>query len=192
MAAEEDGAPRRRGPMVLQLPCPLGTVIRGEGHDPQARLTEATMNAEAPVLHHEDQITLEASAQRAWDAIKDFDAIHTWHPAAVSTEMLVGENGRPLAVREFQVADGGFVISELLDYDEARRWFKYRIIKTSMPLRGYVAEMQVDPTEDGCTVRWWGTFHGSDPESADGFDPADAVKGIFRMGLENLPTVVGD
>lgn len=151
------------------------------------------MNVEPPVLHHEDQITLDVSAQEVWDAIKDFDAIHTWHPAAVSTEMLVGENGQPLAVREFQTADGGFVISELLDYDEARRWFNYRIIKTSIPLRGYVAEMQVDPTDDGCSVRWWATFHGSDSQSgsADDVDPTDAVKGIFRMGLENLQAVVG-
>ena len=93
------------------------------------------MTAEPRVLIHEDQIALDASAQQAWDAIKDFDAIHTWHPAAVSTELLVGENGQPLAVREFQTADGGFVISELLEYDEAQRRFKYRIIKTSAPLR---------------------------------------------------------
>ena len=61
---------------------------------------------EPPVLHHEDQITLEASAEQVWDAIKDFDAIHTWHPGAVSTEMLVGENGQPLAVREFHEIRG--------------------------------------------------------------------------------------
>jgi uncharacterized protein YndB with AHSA1/START domain len=152
------------------------------------------MTAKPPVIYHEDQITLDAPAQQVWDAIKDFDAIHTWHPAAVSTEMLVGENGQPLAVREFQTADGGFVISELLEYDEARRRFKYRIIKTSLPLRGYVAEMQVAPTDDGCTVRWCATFHGPDPQSGSAaeFDPTDAVKGIFRMGLENLHTVVGD
>ncbi len=151
------------------------------------------MTVEPPVLYHEDQITLDASAQQVWDAIKDFDAIHTWHPAAVSTEMLVGENGQPLAVREFQIADGGFVISELLEYDEAQRRFKYRIIKTSIPLRGYVGEMQVAPTDDGCSVRWWATFHGPDPQSgsADEFDPTDAVKGIFRMGLDNLQAVVG-
>jgi hypothetical protein len=117
------------------------------------------MIAKPPVINHEDQITLGAPAKQVWDAIKDFDAIHTCHPAAVSTEMLLGENGQPLAVREFQTADGGFVISELLEYDEARRRFKYRIIKTSLPLRGYVAEMQVVPTDDGCTVRWCATFH---------------------------------
>ena len=77
--------------------------------------------------------------------------------------------------------------------DEARRRFKYRIIKTSVPLRGYVGEMQVAPTHEGCSVRWWATFHGPDPQSgsADEFDPTDAVKGIFRMGLDNLQAVVG-
>ena len=73
-----------------------------------------------PLLDHEDQIIVRASAQTAWDMIKTFDSIHTWHPAAVSTELLVGENGKPLAVREFQTADGGIVISELLDYEPGK------------------------------------------------------------------------
>ncbi len=71
--------------------------------------------ADHSVLHHQDHITLAAPPQKVWDSIKDFDSIHTWHPAAESTVMLVGENGKPLAVREFQTTDGGFVISELLD-----------------------------------------------------------------------------
>ena len=111
--------------------------------------------ADHSVLHHQDHITLEALPQKVWDAIKDFDSIHTWHPAAQSTVMLVGENGKPLAVREFQITDGGFVISELLEYDEAKRWFKYRIIKSSLPIRGYVGEMQVVPTDDGGSEVLW-------------------------------------
>ena len=144
------------------------------------------MAAEHSVLHHEDQITLAAPPETAWDAIKDFDKIHTWHPAATSTELLVGENGHPLAVREFQLMDGGFVISELLEYDDARRWFKYRIIKASMPIRGYVAEMEVVATADGgSVVQWRAQFDGGDP------DPTEAVKMVFRSGLENLPVVLG-
>ena len=101
-----------------------------------------------PVLHHTDQITLKESPQKVWDTIKQFDSIHTWHPAAEGTVLLVGENNKPLAVREFQTIDGGFVISELLEYDEAKMWFKYRIIKTNAPMRDYVGEMQVVPADD--------------------------------------------
>ena len=107
--------------------------------------------------------------------------------------MLVGENGTPLAVREFQVKGGGFVISELLAYDEDKRWFRYRIIKTNLPMRNYVAEMWVEPAADGgSVVHWSGQFQRPD----DNPDPAQAdrateklVQGVFKAGMENLPAV---
>ena len=148
--------------------------------------------ADHSVLHHKDHIILEAPPEEAWDAIKDFDSIHTWHPAAESTVMLVGENGKPLAVREFQTTDGGFVISELLEYDEAKRWFKYRIIKTSFPLRGYVGEMQVVPTDDGGSeVSWSAQVERPDPEVGHEGPPLEEMlHGIVRSGLDNLRVVV--
>jgi Polyketide cyclase / dehydrase and lipid transport len=85
-----------------------------------AMLATATFSsparAERPLLFHSDSIKLKASPQEAWDAIKTFDQIHKWHPATENTVMLVGANGVPGAVREFQLKGGGFVISELLEY----------------------------------------------------------------------------
>ena len=142
------------------------------------------------MLHHKDQISVKAAPQKVWDTIKKFDSIHTWHPAAESTVLLVGENGKPLAVREFQTTDGGFVISELLEYDEARMWFKYRILKASVPLQGYVGEMQVVPGEDGDSVVLWSAqFRRPDEDPKPGQDDLATealVKGIFKAGLDNL------
>ena len=56
-------------------------------------------------------------------SFKTFSAIHEWHPVTEGTKLLVGEDGRPLAVREFQLKGGGSVISELLTYNEARKHF---------------------------------------------------------------------
>ena len=146
------------------------------------------------VLHHKDQITLKAPPQKVWDTIKKFDSIHTWHPAAESTVMLVGENGKSLAVREFQTNDGGFVISELLEYDETKMWFKYRIIKTSFPLRGYVGEMQVVPADDGGSmVLWSAQFQRPDETPKPGQDDLATeklVQDIFKAGLDNLSIVI--
>ncbi len=146
------------------------------------------------VLHHKDQITVKASPQKVWDTIKKFDSIHTWHPAAESTVLLVGENGKPLAVREFQTTDGGSVISELLEYDETKMWFKYRILKASIPLHGYVGEMQVVPAEDGDSVVLWSAqFQRPDEVPKPGQDdPAteNLVQDIFKAGLDNLPVII--
>ena len=101
----------------------------------------ASALADRPLLKYKSQVTLKAAPQKAWDAFKKFDAIHEWHPATEGTRLLVGQNAKALAVREFQLKGGGFVISELLAYDEGRKWFRYRIIKTNLPLANYVGEM---------------------------------------------------
>ena len=151
--------------------------------------------AERPLLRHKDQVVLEASPQKAWDAIKRFDSIHAWHPAVESTELLLGMNGKPLAVREFQLKGGGYVISELLAYDEGRKWYRYRIIKTSIPLRGYVAEIQVKPAPGGGSVVLWSTQFQRPDENAqpDQDDRATEalVQGVVKAGLANLAAVTG-
>jgi mxaD protein len=149
--------------------------------------------AERPLLFHKDQITLKASPQEAWDAIKTFDKIDRWHPATENCVMLVGANGVPLAVREFQLKGGGFVISELLEYNEAARWYRYRILKTNLPMKGYEAEMRVEAAPGGSSiVVWSGQFQR--PEETAKPDQDDAatmklVQGVFRSGLENLEKI---
>ena len=149
-----------------------------------------TAHAERPVLKYKDEVALKASPQKAWDTFKAFDSIHKWHPATENTVLLVGQNGRPLAVREFQVKGGAFVISELLAYDEGKRWFKYRIIKTNLPLANYVAEMWVVPApKGGSVVKWSAQFQR--PEESPKPDQDDAattklVQGVFKAGLDNI------
>jgi Polyketide cyclase / dehydrase and lipid transport len=100
--------------------------------------------------------------------------------------MLVGANGVPLAVREFQLKGGGFVISELLEYNEAARWYRYRILKTNLPMKGYEAEMHVEAAAGGGSiVVWSGQFQR--PEETAKPDQDDAatmklVQGVFRSG----------
>lgn len=157
-----------------------------------SRQDQTGTGAGRPVLYCKQQVMLGASAQKSWDAIKDFDSIHLWHPATEGTTLLVGENGEPLVVREFQVKGGGFVISELLAYDEAAKWFRYRIIKTSLPLDNYVAEMKVEEGADGgSVVHWSGEFQRPRSSQPDQGDRAteQLVQGVFSAGLANLPLV---
>jgi Polyketide cyclase / dehydrase and lipid transport len=153
----------------------------------------SSARAERPLLFHSDKIVLKASPQEAWDAIKTFDQIHKWHPATENTVMLVGTNGVPLAVREFQLKGGGFVISELLEYREDVKWYRYRIIKTNLPMKGYEAEMHVEPGPDGGSiVTWRGQFQRAEENPPAGQDDAATMKmveTIFRSGLENIQKI---
>lgn len=146
--------------------------------------------AERPLLFWKDQITLKASPQEVWDLIKTFDKIDKWHPATENCVMLVGANGVPLAVREFQLKGGGFVMSELLEYREDVRWYRYRIIKTNLPMKAYEAEMRVEAAPGGgSVVVWMGQFQRADENPKPDQDDAATLKlvqGVFRSGLENI------
>lgn len=158
-----------------------------------ATLVPAAAYAARPVLTYESQVTLKAPPQKAWDAFKTFGTIHEWHPATEGTRLLVGENGKPLAVREFQLKGGGFVISELLAYDESKKRFKYRIIKTNLPMANYVAEMWVTPAPGGgSVVHWRGKFQRPDevPQAGQGDeDTMKLVQGVFKAGLDNIAVI---
>jgi mxaD protein len=152
-----------------------------------AGLFSASALADRPTLKYQSQVALKAAPQKAWNAFKTFGAIHEWHPATEGSRLLVGQNGKPLAVREFQVKGGGSVISELLAYDEG--------IKTNLPLANYVAEMWVKPAAGGgSVVHWAASFQR--PEETAKPDQDDAatqklVQAVFKGGLDNLVVITG-
>jgi mxaD protein len=150
-------------------------------------------HAARPVLKYNSEVRLEAPPQKAWNSFKTFGAIHEWHPATEGTKLLVGENGKPLAVREFQLKGGGFVISELLSYNEGRRRFTYRILKTNLPLANYVGEMWVTSApRGGSVVHWSATFQRPDEQAKPEQDDAATMKlvqGVFKAGLDNIAVI---
>ena len=149
--------------------------------------------AARPTLKYQSEIAVKAAPAKAWDSFKTFSAIHAWHPVTEGTRLLVGEDGKALAVREFQLKGGGFVISELLSYNEAGKRFKYRIIKTNLPLANYVGEMWVTPGKGGgAVVHWTATFQRPDEQAKPDQDDAATeklVQGVFKAGLDNLAAI---
>ena len=147
-------------------------------------------HAARPMLKYKSEIALKASSQKAWDSFKTFSAIHAWHPATEGTKLLVGEDGKPMAVREFQLKGGGFVISELLTYNEARKRFTYRILKTNLPLANYVGEMWVTPAAaGGSVVHWTATFQRPEENAKPDQDDAattQLIQSVFKAGLDNI------
>ena len=146
---------------------------------------------ERATLNYAANVDVAASAEDAWDTFKTFGKIENWHPATSDTVLLVGQEGEPMAVREFQVDGGHYVISELLAYDEDRMWFNYRIIKTSLPLANYVAEMWVeDGSDGGSTIHWKADFQRPDGSAADQDAATEGlVEAVFAAGLGNLATL---
>ena len=94
----------------------------------------------APVLTTSKSITVNAPADKVWNAAKDFNGLNTWHPAVAKDEIVEGNNNAVGAVRLLTLKDGGTIKEKLISYDGAGRSFKYSIIEGVLP----VSRLHVD------------------------------------------------
>lgn len=151
-------------------------------------------HAERPLLRAEGQIDLKSPPDKVWDLIKDFDRIDRWHPNVKGTTLLEGTNNEPLAVRQLDLGDGQWLMSELLAWNAQERSFRYRILKSPLPFVNYVGTVRVEPSgSGGSRVIWVDEFRRRDENPKPGEDDAgvtEVVNGIIRSGLDNLPKVL--
>jgi mxaD protein len=141
------------------------------------------------ILNVYQTVDVDASAGDTWNAVKNYDNLHGWHPAFESTEITSGENNTPGAMRRLTLKGGGSFDEELLAFDEKTRKLRYRIVGDSpLPIDNYDSTIQVIPTGPLTSmVVWRGSF------TANGVKDDEAVTvitGAYRAGLDNLAQVV--
>ena len=149
--------------------------------------------AEPPkALHVTESVEIKASADKVWDAIKDFDGLNKWHPGFSADELVSGGNGNPGAVRKLTVKDGPSFTEKLTAYDAAHRSYHYMIIESPLPIAHYSSSISVRPGSGGMTkVVWSGSFkrkNASDnpPEAESDAGVTKLIQGVYRGGLDNL------
>jgi mxaD protein len=154
-----------------------------------------------------ESIVINASADKVWDLIKDFDKLHTWLPVVESSEAQGGnEKG---ATRVLTLKGGGTITEELKSYKPAKKSFKYKITEMStvktvhhelsskdvdvpvLPVENYSAEMIVKDKDGKAEVTWKAAFYraflnNEPPAEMNEEAGLKAVSGVFNSGLENL------
>jgi mxaD protein len=139
-----------------------------------------------------ETIEIKAPLAKVWAAVKDYDALPSWHPGFAKDEIVKGTNNKPGAVRALTIKDGPTFTEELLEFSEKEHSYKYRIIESPLPLQDYVSSISLAPGKDGTTVvTWVGNFKRKNPadnppEGESDTAAVDLIKGVYRGGLENL------
>ena len=137
-------------------------------------------------------IEIKAAPGVAWDTIKDFNGLPTWHPAVAKSEIVAGTNNKKGAVRLLTLKDGGTIKEKLLAYDDKGRSFKYNILEGVLPLSSYVSTIKVKPGKDGgSVVEWKGSFKrksmaDNPPAGEDDATATKTITSVYQAGLENL------
>lgn len=141
-----------------------------------------------------EKVELAAPPDKTWEAIKDYDGLHNWHPAFASDEITKGKNNAKGAVRVLTLKDGGKITEELLAYSAKGMNMKYRITDSPLPITAYVSTIKVTPSKDGgSVVTWSSTFKGKDAQPKEGTDDASLkklVSGVYTSGFDNLKTML--
>lgn len=129
-----------------------------------------------------------APLAKVWPLFRDFDGLAGWHPGVAQSRL--EEGGRHDAigsVRYLSLKPSGFVREQLLMLDDPGTALRYSIIETDLPMRDYVAGINLRAiTESGTTlVEWWADFRVE--ADADLQAVATAVgQGVFAAGLAAL------
>jgi mxaD protein len=159
-------------------------------------LTCGYAHAAASVLTTSKSITVNAPADKVWNAVKDFNGLNTWHPAVATDEIVEGKNNTVGAVRLLTLKGGGTIKEKLASYDPAGRSFKYAIIEGVLPVSGYTSTFVVKPIgKNKSSVTWSGHFKrknvGDNPGDTENDKTAvDTIGGVYQAGLDNLKRIV--
>lgn len=130
---------------------------------------------------------IDAPIERVWAILRDFNSHDAWHPVVAESAI---ENGEPSdrigCVRNFTLKDGNHIREQLLALSDSEYISTYCILDATLPMRRYVATVQLKRvTDDDRTFwHWQSTFdapRGREQEFAD-----LVGKGVYEGGFEGL------
>jgi NADPH:quinone reductase-like Zn-dependent oxidoreductase len=98
---------------------------------------------------------IDAPIERVWAVLRDFNSHCAWHPAVGPSRI---ENGEPAdqvgCVRNFTLKDGNQIREQLLALSDRDHVSTYCILDASLPMRNYVATVQLKRVTDGDRTFW--------------------------------------
>jgi carbon monoxide dehydrogenase subunit G len=165
----------------------------------------SVVNAHGPVRQKaEEEITINAPAEKVWGIIKDFGDM-SWHPGIKDTKADKGnEKG---SVRVLTLKDGGAITEELKKHDDKKMTYAYKITEMStaktithagaeekvpvLPVDNYAASIDVEGKGNTSVVSWkagyYRAYMNNNPPAEMNEEAANtAVTAILKAGLENL------
>lgn len=141
-----------------------------------------------------ESITIYAPADVVWDAIKQFDAIASWHPD-VKASSGDGKNASD-GIRTITLQNDGQLVETLDYYSDKDHEYNYRLKTenvTAFPVSSYTTNLKVTAGEDGktSTVTFKSRFYRGDtgntpPEKLNDAAAVAAMNGFFKNGLTGL------
>ena len=98
---------------------------------------------------------IDAPIDRVWAVLRDFNSHCAWHPAVGDSRIERGEAADQVGcVRNFFLKDGNHIREQLLALSDSEHVSTYCILDATLPMRNYVATVQLKNVTDGDRTFW--------------------------------------
>ena len=132
---------------------------------------------------------IDAPIERVWAVLRDFNSHTAWHPVIAESAIENGEASDQVGcVRSFTLKDGNRLREQLLGLSDEDHISTYCILDATLPMRRYVATVQLKRVTDGNRTfwHWQSTFEA--PRGRE-HEFAELVgNGVYEAGFEALRT----
>jgi hypothetical protein len=124
--------------------------------------------------------TIDAAPDAVWDLVRDFGGIQRWNPTLDSCEL-----DRPGVGGVRTLKMGGSIVRERLEtLDEKRRTMSYSILEAPLPVRNYLATVELTAVGPNQTrVVWSSTF---EPAGMSEDQLAQLFTGIYQAAIAGM------
>ena len=98
---------------------------------------------------------IDAPIDRVWAVLRDFNSHSAWHPAVGDSRIERNEPADQVGcVRNFFLKDGNHIREQLLALSDSQYISTYCILEATLPMRDYVATVQLKRVTDGDRTFW--------------------------------------
>ncbi|MBM3393296.1 MAG: SRPBCC family protein [Betaproteobacteria bacterium] len=140
------------------------------------------------VLNAYQTVDIKAPIGKVWDAVKDFDGLHRWHPVFSNDVIKSGRNNVVGAIRTLTIKDGPSFDETLLAWDAGKRRYTYDVIDPNpLPIKNYVCTMEVVQLRAGvASVIWTSSFMNNSDAKMKNEEVINFLNGAYKAGLDAL------
>ncbi len=137
-----------------------------------------------------ETIAIDASADKVWALIKDFDALAKWHPAVEKSP--ADKGNAEDSVRQISLKGGGALTETLEGYNAEAKKYNYRAKDGgALPVSNYTSAIQIKSDGTKAIVEWRGAFYrqytnNDPPKGQDDEAAISAITNVYKTGLANL------
>jgi NADPH2:quinone reductase len=98
---------------------------------------------------------IDAPIERVWAVLRDFNSHSAWHPAVGPSAIEHDEPSDQVGcVRTFSLKDGNHIREQLLALSDTNHVSTYCILDATLPMRDYVATVELKRVTDGDRTFW--------------------------------------